>query len=135
LLNAEFLLPCEKTKNMHYLALAFVALVAVEHIYILWMEMFAWTTVGRKTFKSLPADLFEPTKVLAANQGLYNGFLSAGLIWSITISDPIWSRNVALFFLGCVIVAGIYGAATASRRIFVVQALPAIIAALLVYLF
>ena len=119
---------------MHYLALAFVALVAVEHIYILWMEMFAWTTVGRKTFKSLPADLFEPTKVLAANQGLYNGFLSAGLIWAITISDPIWSRNVALFFLGCVIVAGIYGAATASRRIFVVQAVPAIIAAVLVFL-
>lgn len=135
MLTDEIPLPCEKTKPMHYFALAFVALVAIEHIYILWMEMFAWTTVGRKTFRSLPGELFEPTKVLAANQGLYNGFLAAGLIWAITITDPFWSRNVALFFLGCVIVAGIYGAATASRRIFVVQALPAIIAAMLVYLF
>jgi len=120
---------------MHYIALAFVAIVAVEHIYILWLEMFAWTTAGRKAFKSIPADLFEPTKVLAANQGLYNGFLSAGLIWSLTISDPVWSHNVSLFFLYCVIVAGIYGAVTASRRIFFIQALPAIIAAALVLLF
>jgi putative membrane protein len=120
---------------MHYVALAFVAIVAIEHIYILWMEMFAWTTVGKKTFRSLAPELFEPTKALAANQGLYNGFLAAGLIWSLIISDPVWSRNVALFFLSCVIVAGIYGAATASRRIFVVQAVPAIIAAVLVFLF
>ena len=120
---------------MHYVALVFVALVAIEHIYILWMEMFAWTTVGRRTFKSLPAELFEPTKVLAANQGLYNGFLSAGLLWSLLISDPIWSRHVALFFLGCVIVAGVYGSMTAGRRIFFVQAMPALIAAILVFLF
>jgi putative membrane protein len=120
---------------MHILALVFVGLVAVEHIYILWMEMFAWTTVGKKTFKSLSPDLFEPTKALAANQGLYNGFLSAGLIWSLTISDLMWSRNVALFFLSCVIVAGVFGAATASRRIFFVQAMPAIVAFILVLLF
>lgn len=120
---------------MHYVALAFIALVAIEHIYILWMEMFAWTTVGKKTFRSLAPELFEPTKALAANQGLYNGFLSAGLIWSLTIPDPIWSRNVALFFLSCVVVAGVYGAATASRRIFIVQALPAIIALVFVFLF
>jgi putative membrane protein len=120
---------------MHYIALVLVAVVAIEHIYILWMEMFAWTTVGRKTFRSIPAELFEPTKALAANQGLYNGFLSAGLIWSLTISDPLWSRNVSLFFLSCVIVVGIYGALTAQRSIFFVQALPAIIAAALVLLF
>ncbi len=120
---------------MHIVALVFVALVAVEHIYILWMEMFAWTTVGKKTFRSLSPELFEPTKVLAANQGLYNGFLSAGLIWSLTISDMMWSHNVALFFLACVIVAGVYGGATASRRIFFVQALPAIIAAILIFFF
>ncbi|GAB3966703.1 DUF1304 domain-containing protein [Spirosoma terrae] len=105
-----------------------ISLVAIEHVYILWMEMFAWTTRGRKTFKSLAPELFEPTKALAANQGLYNGFLAAGLIWSLLINDPIWSKNVAYFFLGCVIVAGVYGAATAQRSIFFVQALPAIIA-------
>ena len=91
--------------------------------------MFAWETIGKKTFKgSLPEDLFKPTKGLAKNQGLYNGFLAAGLIWSLMISDEIWSKNVAIFFLGCVIVAGIYGAVTASRKIFFVQALPAILA-------
>ena len=113
---------------MHIIALVFIGIVAAEHLYILWLEMFAWTTVGRKTFRSFPADLFEPTKALAANQGLYNGFLSAGLIWSIIISDPMWSRNVSVFFLSCVIVAGIYGAVTAQRSIFFIQALPAIIA-------
>jgi len=105
-----------------------IGLVAVEHLYILYIEMFAWETIGKKTFKTLPAHLFTPTKSLAANQGLYNGFLSAGLIWSLLISDNIWAVNVATFFLTCVIVAGIYGAVTASRRIFFVQAIPAIIA-------
>ncbi|GAB3700204.1 DUF1304 domain-containing protein [Spirosoma flavus] len=113
---------------MHLLADVLVGLVAIEHIYILWLEMFAWTTRGRKTFRSLPPELFEPTKSLAANQGLYNGFLAAGLIWSLLIEDNLWARNVAWFFLGCVIVAGIYGALTAQRSIFYVQALPAILA-------
>jgi len=92
------------------------------------MEMFAWTTAGKRTFKQFPPELFEPTKALAANQGLYNGFLAAGLIWTYFIEDPEWNKNVALFFLGCVAVAGIYGAATASKKIFAVQALPALIA-------
>ncbi len=119
---------------MEILAKALVALVAIEHLYILYMEMFAWETLGRKTFKgSLPDHLFTPTKALAANQGLYNGFLAAGLLWSFFIADPIWSRNVALFFLGCVVVAGIYGAVSASRKIFYVQALPAIVALVAVY--
>jgi putative membrane protein len=113
----------------------FTALVALEHLYILWLEMFAWETAGRKTFRgSLPDALFTPTKTLAANQGLYNGFLAAGLIWSLLISDKIWHSNVALFFLGCVIVAGVYGAITASLKIFYVQALPAIIAFAFVWL-
>ena len=111
-----------------------IGLVAIEHIYILWLEMFAWTTQGRKTFRSFPPDLFEPTKSMAANQGLYNGFLAAGLIWSLLIDDGAWSVNIACFFLGCVIVAGIYGALTAQRSIFFVQALPAIIALLFVLL-
>ncbi len=106
----------------------FVALIALEHIYILWLEMFAWNTpYGRKTFSTIPADLFSRTTVLAANQGLYNGFLAAGLIWALLIHDPVWSKNVALFFISCVAVAGIYGGMTATRRIFFVQALPAII--------
>jgi putative membrane protein len=113
---------------MMILSKILIALVAIEHIYILWLEMFAWTTRGKKTFKSLPEDMFEKTKALAANQGLYNGFLSAGLIWSLLICDPIWSVNVAIFFLSCVMVAGIYGAITAQKSIFYVQALPAILA-------
>jgi putative membrane protein len=104
-----------------------IAVVALEHLYILWIEMFAWETKGQKTFKgSMAPELFKPTKVLAANQGLYNGFLAAGLIWSLLISDPEWHKNIALFFLGCIAVAGIYGALTASKKIFFVQALPAI---------
>jgi putative membrane protein len=112
---------------MKYVANVLILLVAIEHLYILWIEMFAWTTAGRRTFKSFPPELFEPTKALAANQGLYNGFLSAGLIWSLLINDAVWSNNVAYFFLGCVIVAGIYGAITADKKIFFTQALPAII--------
>jgi putative membrane protein len=116
------------------LAQIFTGLVALEHLYILWMEMFAWETAGKRTFKSLPAELFRPTKGLAANQGLYNGFLAAGLIWSFAIKDLQWAFNVRIFFLVCIAVAGIFGAATASRKIFFFQALPALIAILLVVL-
>lgn len=104
-----------------------VGFVAVIHLYILWLEMFVWTTHARKVFKTIPSDMFEKTKVMAANQGLYNGFLAAGLIWSLFISDTDWSKNVAQFFLGCVAVAGIYGAITVSKRIFYVQSIPAIL--------
>jgi len=110
------------------------AIVALEHFYILWLEMFAWTTKGRQTFKSFPAELFEKTKPMAANQGLYNGFLAAGLVWSFLIHDPAWSNNVAIFFLGCVIVAGVYGAITVQRSIFFVQALPAALALVIRFL-
>ncbi len=105
-----------------------IALVALEHLYILWLEMFAWTTRGPKTFKSFPKELFAQTTSFAANQGLYNGFLSAGLIWSLLITNPEWSHNVSYFFLGCVIVAGLYGAYSADKKIFFIQALPAIFA-------
>ncbi len=115
---------------MKLVADIFIALVAFEHLYIVWLEMFAWTTKGRKTFKSFPAELFEKTKPMAANQGLYNGFLAAGLIWSLFITDPIWHRNTACFFPGCVIVAGIYGGVTVQKSIFFIQAFPAIIALL-----
>lgn len=113
---------------MEIIAKILIAVVALEHLYFLYFEMFAWETIGKKTFKSLPAHLFTPTKALAANQGLYNGFLAAGLIWTFFITDVMWSKNIALFFLVCVAVAGVYGAMTASKKIFFVQALPAIIA-------
>lgn len=116
------------------LAKILIGLVALEHLYILWIEMFAWETVGKKTFRSFPEHLFKPTKALAANQGLYNGFLAAGLVWSLLISDPEWQKNVAVFFLVCVLVAGIYGALTASKSIFVKQGLPALVALVLVLL-
>jgi len=112
-----------------------IGLVALEHLYILWMEMFAWETAGKKTFKgALPNELFKPTKGLAANQGLYNGFLAAGLIWSLCIKDVNWHTNIATFFLGCVAIAGIYGAISATKKIFFVQALPALLALLFVWL-
>ena len=111
-----------------------IALVAVEHLYILWLEMFAWTTTGRKVFRSVPKDMFEPTKVMAANQGLYNGFLAAGLIWSLLITNPEWSTNVATFFLGCVVVAGVYGGYSVHRSIFIKQGIPAAIALAVLWL-
>jgi putative membrane protein len=118
---------------MKIIATLFIGLVAAEHLYFLWLEMFAWETAGRKAFKgALPGELFKPTKVLAANQGLYNGFLAAGLIWTFFIQDPLWRVNVAVFFLGCVAVAGLFGAVTASKKIFFIQSLPAIIALLFV---
>lgn len=116
---------------MPSLSIILIALIALLHIYILWFEMFAWTTRGPKVFRSFPKDLFEPTKTLAANQGLYNGFLAAGLIWSLLISDPVWHVNVALCFLIFVAVAGLYGAMTASRNILFVQAVPALLAIVL----
>ena len=111
-----------------------IGLVAFLHLYFMYFEMFAWTTRGRKIFKQFPQDLFEPTKTLAANQGLYNGFLAAGLIWTFFITDPQWYRNIAVFFLGCVLIAGIFGALTAHKKIFFIQGLPALIAILLLYL-
>jgi putative membrane protein len=112
---------------MSMIAKVLVALVAIEHIYILVLEMFLWTTPrGRKAFGTTP-EFAEATRVLAANQGLYNGFLAVGLFWSL-IAPGLYARELAIFFLACVIVAGIYGGFTASRRIWVVQALPAVVA-------
>ncbi|WP_313579045.1 DUF1304 domain-containing protein [Chishuiella sp.] len=120
---------------MNSIAIILTIFVALEHCYILWMEMFAWETAGKKTFgKSLPKELFKPTKGLAANQGLYNGFLVAGLIWSFLITDIDWSFNIRMFFLGCVVVAGIFGALTASKKIFFLQGIPALLAMLFVFL-
>ncbi|WBL82795.1 DUF1304 domain-containing protein [Bradyrhizobium xenonodulans] len=110
-----------------------VALVATLHVFFLILEMFLWDKpLGLKVFRNSP-EKAEITKVLAANQGLYNGFLAAGLIWSLVHGNPAFAFQVKAFFLLCVIVAGAYGAATVSTRILMVQALPAVIALLALY--
>lgn len=106
------------------LAIALIVLVALLHLFFLVLEMFLWTRpYGRKVFRQ-SREAAEQSKVLAANQGLYNGFLAAGLVWAAATAQ----RDVTLFFLGWVVVAGLYGAATVNRRIFFVQALPALLA-------
>jgi putative membrane protein len=119
---------------MIWIANILVALVAALHLYFLVLEMFLWTKpLGLKTFRNSPEKAAE-TAVLAANQGLYNGFLTAGLIWGLLESVPAFAFQIKMFFLLCVIVAGIYGAATVSHRILLVQAAPAAIALILLLL-
>ena len=118
---------------MLMVATVLAALVALLHLYFLVLEMFFWTKpLGRKAF-GLDKDFAERSKALAANQGLYNGFLVAGLMWGLLLG-PVEGRPTVFFFLSCVVVAGVFGAATVSRRIFFVQALPAIIAGALLWL-
>lgn len=117
---------------MTVLASAAVALVAVLHVWFLVLEMFLWTKpFGMRTF-GLSKEEAEKTAKLAANQGLYNGFLAAGLVWGLLAAGDGFAIRV--FFLGCVIVAGIFGAFTAKRTILWVQALPAAIALALTFL-
>ncbi len=116
---------------MQLLSKILIGIITLLHFYILWIEMFAWTTKGKKVFREFPSDLFEPTKSMAANQGLYNGFLAAGLTWTFFISNPIWANNIAIFFLSCIAIAGIYGAISVSKKIIYIQTVPAIIAILL----
>jgi len=107
-----------------------ISIVGVLHVYFLVLEMFLWTKpAGLRAFGQSP-ERAEASKVLAANQGLYNGFLAAGLFWSLIRGAD--GRPVAIFFLVCVIIAGVYGAVTASRKILFVQAAPAVVALLLV---
>jgi putative membrane protein len=103
-----------------------IALVALLHVYFLVLEMFLWDKpFGIKTFRLTP-EFAAQSKALAANQGLYNGFLAAGLAWGVCLGAPGWS--IKIFFLACVIVAGIFGAITVSRKILYIQAVPAAIA-------
>ncbi len=109
-----------------------VALIGVLHVYILVLEMFLWDKPkGLKAFGQTPAQA-AATKVLAANQGLYNGFLAAGLFWGLNLGTG--GTGVKVFFLSCVLVAGLYGAATANKRILFIQAIPAAIGLALVLL-
>lgn len=115
---------------MSSIAVVLIVLVALLHAYFLVLEMFLWTKPqGMKVFRNTP-EKAEITKVLAANQGLYNGFLAAGLLWAAFAGKV----DVALFFLGCVVVAALYGAYSVSKRIFYVQGVPALAAIAVVLL-
>jgi putative membrane protein len=119
---------------MIWIANLLVALVALLHVYFLVLEMFLWTKpLGLKTFRNSPEKAAE-SAVLAANQGLYNGFLAAGLAWGLIQGVPAFAFQIKVFFLLCVIIAGVYGAATVSRRILYVQAAPAALALILLWL-
>ena len=117
---------------MNLIASILVGLVALLHVYIMILEMFLWSGPrGRKAFGLTP-EFALSTKVLAANQGLYNGFLAAGLFWSVLHPVAEFAWQIAVFFLACVAMAGIFGAATSSRRILLIQTVPAVIALLAV---
>lgn len=113
---------------MALVANALVALVALLHVWFLVLEMVLWTKpLGLKTFRQ-SLDKAQASAVLAANQGLYNGFLAAGLLWGLVYPDPAPALHIKSFFLACVVVAGAYGAWSVNRRILFVQALPALLA-------
>lgn len=117
---------------MTFIANIIIALVALLHVYFLVLEMFLWDKpLGLKTFRMTP-EKAEVTKVLAANQGLYNGFLAAGLLWGLSLGEA--GVSIRLFFLGCVVMAGVYGAITVGRKILFIQAMPAIVALIFVLL-
>ena len=121
------------SERVSLLAIILLGLVALLHAYFLVLEMFLWATpFGEKTFQRSREEQ-EQTKVLAANQGLYNGFLVAGLIWGMVAAEP-FAFSIRVFFLICVVVAGLYGGATAAKKILFVQALPAAIALVVVWL-
>lgn len=112
---------------MHTIAVVLVAVVALEHVYFLYLEMFRWTAPATLRAFGTTAAFAEESKTLAANQGLYNGFLAAGLVWAI-IAPSAMQKAIATFFALCVLIAGIYGGFTVTRRIFAIQALPAALA-------
>lgn len=115
---------------MKILSTALVLLVALEHLYFLYLEMFLWTRPkGLKLFGNT-AERAEISKVLAANQGLYNGFLAAGLIWGLLYPNPAVGAHIQTFFLACVIVAGVYGGLTVKKTILYVQGGPALLGVL-----
>lgn len=118
---------------MRKIVAIFVGLIAVLHLYIAWFEIFAWESRGPAVFSTFPAELFGQTTAIAANQGLYNAFLAAGLVWALFIRDAKWKVNVATSFLIFVAVAGLFGAYTVSLRIFFLQAVPAVVTLLLLH--
>ena len=105
-----------------------VGLVAIEHVYILVLEMFLWTTLRARRAFGMSREEADSTKVLAANQGLYNGFLATGLFWGLLHSNQVFGHQIQLFFIICVLVAALYGGLTVKRSILVVQGIPALLA-------
>lgn len=116
---------------MKTLGLVLVGLIAVLHTYIAWFEIFAWTTRGPKVFDTFPPELFEQTIELAANQGIYNAFLAAGLFWSLLIKDRKWQFNIAVCFLIFVAVAGLMASTTVAFSTGLPQLVPAALALVL----
>ena len=119
---------------MQTFIMVLISLIAIKHLGFMYLEMFLWTKdKGRKAF-GLSKEDAETTKVLAGNQGLYNGFLSAGLVWGLVHPDIVVGHQILLFFLSCIVIAGIYGGLTAKRSILFVQGLPSLIALILLLL-
>ncbi len=119
---------------MRMLLLSLVTLIAALHVYIAWFEIFAWTSRGPLVFSTMSTELFAQTTQLAANQGVYNAFLAAGLAWSLFIGDRIWQRRIATCFLLFVMIAGVAAAVTISARAGMFQIVPSGLALLLVAL-
>jgi putative membrane protein len=115
-------------KPMHWITPVLIGIIALEHLYFLYLEMFLWTSPkGLKTF-GMTAEKAEASKVLAANQGLYNGFLAAGLVWSLLHPDAQFAHQLQWFFLACILVAATYGGYSSSRKILVIQGVPVVLA-------
>lgn len=109
-----------------------ISLVALEHIFFLYLEMFAWTKPStRKAFRTTK-EFAIASKTLAANQGLYNGFLAAGLAWGLVYPDPVLGQHIQIFFLLCILIAAMFGGVTASKYILYIQGTPALLALLAV---
>lgn len=117
---------------MSYLAKGLVLLVAIEHLYILVLEMFLWTTPRANKVFGVTPEFAEMTTALAANQGLYNAFLAAGLVWGLLHPNTKFGTQIKYFFLGCVMIAAVFGAMTVKPSILLVQGLPALLAFLAV---
>lgn len=119
---------------MDYLAVALVALVAIEHIYILILEMFLWTKPRTLKVFGLTAEFAQETKAMAANQGLYNGFLALGLIWGLLHNNLAIGFQLQVFFLSCVIIAAVFGCFTVKKSILLIQGLPALAALVVLFI-
>ncbi|MEP3196265.1 MAG: DUF1304 domain-containing protein [Lentilitoribacter sp.] len=119
---------------MNKIANFLIGAIAALHCVIAYIEIFAWTSLGPKMFKSFSPEIFEPTTAIAANQGIYNVFLVVGLLWALVIKDATWRRNVAICFLLFVAAAGIFGALTLSISILYVQTVPSVIALVFLHL-
>ena len=110
--------------------------IALLHLFFMYMEVIAWTSLGKTIFRGImPKEMFEKTKIMAANQGIYNSFLSFGLLWSFYYTSTDFFNDIRFFFLTCILIAGVYGGITISKKVFLVQGLPALITIILIYLF